>query len=148
MVDRRRGAEKGDAVRLGNREPVPVGTNRRRARTAVLFTDLEWSAIVVAAATEGMRPGAWIARLAFAEAARHNSGTGLDRDLVAGLTAAVQEQRRVLANIGGNLNQLAKVANSTGEVENPVAARRVLELVRRVVGSSDELLVRIRSELT
>ncbi|MEO6086672.1 MAG: hypothetical protein ABIQ18_26520, partial [Umezawaea sp.] len=101
----------GTVVRLGNREPVPAGTRPRRARTAVLFTDREWAAIVVAAATEGRRPGAWIAGLAFAQAAYHNSAIGLDRDLIVELTAAVQEQRRVLANVGGNLNQLARAAN-------------------------------------
>jgi len=148
VIEKRRRTASGDGVRLGNREPVPAGTSRRRARTAVSFTNQEWTTIVVAAATDGMRPGAWIARLAFAEAAQRNSATGLDRESITELTAALQEQRRVLANVGGNLNQLAKLANSTGGIDNQAAAERLLRLVRRVVGSSDELLVRIRSELT
>ncbi|GAA1292135.1 plasmid mobilization protein [Saccharothrix xinjiangensis] len=137
----------GRDVRLGNREAVPSGTAKRRARTSVSFTDIEWAAITIAASLDGMRAGAWIARVAFDEAAHHNSGARLDRDAFAALAAAVQEQRRVLANVGGNLNQLAKATNATGGIDNPEAAARLLGLVRRVVGSTDELLLQIRAKM-
>ncbi|MFD1147873.1 hypothetical protein [Saccharothrix hoggarensis] len=111
------------------------------------FTDIEWAAITIAASLDGMRAGAWIARVAFDEAAHRNSGARLDRDAFAALAAAVQEQRRVLANVGGNLNQLAKATNATGGTDNPEAAARLLGLVRRVVGSTDELLLQIRAKM-
>ena len=50
--------------------------------------------------------------------------------------AEVMETRRVLRNIGGNLNDVAKHANATGELH--VATARVLELVARAVARTDE----------
>lgn len=49
-----------------------------------------------------------------------------------GLRSELMEARRVLTNVGGNLNDVARHANSTGAVHE--ATDRVLGLVERVVG--------------
>ncbi|WP_139317239.1 MULTISPECIES: hypothetical protein [unclassified Pseudonocardia] len=52
-----------------------------------------------------------------------------------GLRAELMEDRRVLRNVGGNLNDIARVANVDGVVE--VSAGRVLDLVGRAVERID-----------
>ncbi|SDC73583.1 hypothetical protein SAMN05216174_10450 [Actinokineospora iranica] len=99
------------------------------------------------AAREGMKPGAWAQQAAYEAALRRQRGEVFERGLVHELIAELREQRRVLANIGGSLNQLAKVANSTGGVEHLPAAQGLLRVVRNVVRASDELVARVRAEL-
>lgn len=71
-----------------------------------------------------------------------------DRGAVDELLAELRQHRRVLTNIGGNLNDVARVANATGTIASPVAAAvTVLRLVRNVVLGADELLRRVRAEL-
>lgn len=131
--------EKPPRVR-GYRDHAPRDAGKRKARTSVLYTDTEWAAITVAAAADGMTPGAWVAQIAFTEARRANAGDLLDGRAVAELRAELREHRRVLTNIGGNLNDVARVANSTGALENAAQAAAVLRLVRHVVQSSDQLV--------
>ncbi len=52
-----------------------------------------------------------------------------------GLRAELMEDRRVLRNVGGNLNDVARVANTGGVVE--ASAGRVLDLVSRAVERID-----------
>jgi len=62
-----------------------------------------------------------------------------------GLRAELMEARRVLTNVGGNLNDVARHANSTSEVHE--ATGRVLELVARVVARVEGAAVAV-GELT
>jgi len=94
-----------------------------------------------------MRPGAWAQRAAHLAAVHGEHGPRPDEMRVMELVAELRQHRRVLANIGGNLNDVARAVNATGEIQNPAAAQAVLRLVRNVVTASDELLVRIRAEL-
>ncbi|RJQ66180.1 hypothetical protein D5S17_35740 [Pseudonocardiaceae bacterium YIM PH 21723] len=134
-------------MRLGNRDQAPAEQGKRKARTAVLYTDEEWAAIVAAAAIAGMRPGAFVAQSGFDAAYRKNTGIELDRDQVNRLIAELLEYRRVLANIGGNVNQLAAAANSTGEIGTVAEVNGTLQLLRRVVLAGDEMVLRIHAEL-
>jgi hypothetical protein len=67
------------------------------------------------------------------------------------LRAEVAEARRVLTNVGGNLNDVARHANSTGEIA--AETERVLGLVARAVrrvedavGHVDELAALARRD--
>ncbi|WP_336160011.1 hypothetical protein [Amycolatopsis sp. VC5-11] len=108
---------------------------------------MEWAVIVQVAALAGMRPSAWVAQAAYDTALREHLGTGTERQAVTALIDELREHRRVLANIGGNVNDLARVANSTGQVEQAVVAATVLRLVANVVHASDTLLTDIRRRL-
>lgn len=134
-------------VVLGYRDQVSRRQNRRKARTSVWYTDSEWSAIIAASAVERLRPGAWIAGVASEEARRRNGGAVPDRSAMAELLAELREHRRVLANIGGNLNDVAKAANATNDIVNETAATTVLGMVRRVVLASDQLVASVRQRL-
>lgn len=134
-------------VTASYRDRPPRGQGPRRARTAVSYTDVEWAAILVAAAVEGMKPGAWVADVAFEVARRRNGGSLPGRRAVDELLTELRQHRRVLTNIGGNLNQIAAVANATGEIEVRDAAVRVVDLVRRVVLGSEALMSKVRAEL-
>ncbi|MEU0529180.1 hypothetical protein [Amycolatopsis tolypomycina] len=129
----------------GYRDHAPPDAGKRKARTAVLYTDIEWAAITVAAAADGMRPGAWVAQIAYNEARRANAGDLLDGRAIAELRAELRQHRRVLTNIGGNINDVARVANSTGALEHAAQAAAVLRLVRNVVQSSDQLVEELRT---
>jgi len=94
-----------------------------------------------------MRPGAWAQLAAHDAAIRQLRGAASDPSAVDELVAELRQQRRVLTNIGGNLNQLARAANATGVIENPAAMAAVLRLVRNVVHATDELIDRVRAEL-
>ncbi|MGW9310696.1 hypothetical protein ACWGPQ_22075 [Saccharomonospora azurea] len=135
------------AVGAGYRHRSPRGQGPRRVRVSLRYTDVEWAAILVAAAVEGMKPGAWVAEAAFELARGRNRGPGLDRRAVDEVLAELGQHRRILTNIGGNLNQLAAVANTTGEIEVRDAAVRVVDVVRRVVLGSEALASAVRAEL-
>lgn len=137
----------GAGVGAGYRDRSPRGQGPRRVRVSLRYTDIEWAAILVAAAAEGMKPGAWVADAAFELARGRNGGPMPDRRAVDEVLSELRQHRRVLTNIGGNLNQIAAVANSTGEIEVRDAAVRVVDLVRRVVLSSEALMSTVRAEL-
>lgn len=137
----------GLSVSRGYREQVSGGRGKRRARTSVLYTDEEWAVITVVAAREGMKSGAWVAQVAHDAALRAQGDTRPEREVVASLIAELQEHRRVLTIIGGNLNDVARAASSTGDIENAAAAAAVLRLVRSVVRTSDVTVAQVRAEL-
>jgi len=93
-----------------------------------------------------MRPGAWAQVAAHDAAVRELHGRAGDRAAVDGLVEELRQQRRVLTNVGGNLNQLARVANATGVIESPLVVATVVRLVRNVVHATDELIERVRAE--
>jgi hypothetical protein len=135
----------GRSVELGYRKQSVGG--RREPRGLLRYTDDEWAVIVQVAALASMRPGAWAQQAAYDAALRAHRGMVPDRAVVEGLLVELRQHRRVLTNIGGNLNDVARAANATGAIENPVAAATVLRLVRNVVLGADELIRRVRSEL-
>lgn len=124
---------------LGNRRHAQG--ERRKQRTTVSFTDTEWDRIVAAAALAKKRPGAWVAEAAHDAARWRLRGLPTGRDALEQLGDQVRSLRNVLANIGGNLNDVARHANTTHEVRTIRSqAETVLGMVRRVVGRADETL--------
>jgi hypothetical protein len=111
------------------------------------YSDTEWAVIVQVAARAGMRPGAWAQQAAYDAAQREHLGETADRGAVDDLTAELREHRRVLTNVGGNLNDVAKVGNATGQFEHATAAATVLRLVGNVVRASDTLVRDVRRRL-
>lgn len=61
----------GAGVGAGYRDRSPRGQGPRRVRVSLRYTDIEWAAILVAAAAEGMKPGAWVADAAGTRGDRH-----------------------------------------------------------------------------
>ena len=137
-----------DGERRGDLGYRPHSTEgKREPRGLLRYSESEWAAIVRVAASAGMRPTSWAQRAAYQAAVGSRSGREVERELVESLVAELRQQRRVLANIGGNLNQLARAANATETVTNPVAAATVLRLVRNTVHAAQELLQRVQVEL-
>lgn len=136
----------GDVERLSGYRGQAAGARRER-RGALRYTDAEWAVIVQVAAVEGMRPGAWAQQAAFEAAVRVHRGERTDRATVEALLEELRQHRRVLTNVGGNLNDVARTANATGELPSLLAATTVLKLIRNVVLASDTLVSEVRSEL-
>lgn len=114
----------------------------RVRRGALRYTDAEYAVITMVAAIDGMRPGAWAQQAAYTAALRRHNGDQPEPEVVAELVAVLRQHRRVLANIGGNINQLARTANSTGELPAQQHLEGVLRVVRRQLEISDSLLAR------
>lgn len=124
---------------LKNREHAKG--ERRTQRTTISYTDVEWARIVAAAAMAGKRPGAWVAEVAHDAARWRLRGLPAGREVLVELANQMRSMRNVLANIGGNLNDVAWHANATHEVASiREQADAVLRMVRRVVGRADEQL--------
>jgi hypothetical protein len=97
---------------------------------------------------EGLRPGAFVSRAAQDAARVRLTGLKLDRSLLAELHKAITDQRHQLAKIGGNLNDVAKHANSTHEVETVRAqAQAILAIVLRRVNEAEQLQAALRHAL-
>lgn len=110
--------------------------HRAHAETArshskrVVFTSEERALIEQASALCGLRPGAYVAAAAV-DAAKVASGSGFggaSADQMRELTAEVRQLRRLLGNVAGNLNDVARRANVGGELGGDAAA--VLEYTR------------------
>lgn len=124
---------------LKNREHAKG--ERRRQRTTVSYTDAEWARIMSAAALAGKRPGAWLAEVAHDAARWRLRGLPAGREVLGELAHQVRSMRNVLANVGGNLNDIARHANSAHEVASiQEQADAVLRMVRRLVARADEQL--------
>jgi hypothetical protein len=145
-MDKERAFDQGPSVELGCRGRSVAG--KRQPRGLLRYTDDEWAVIVQVAAVARMRPGAWAQQAAYEAAANQGRERVHDRGAIDDLIAELRQHRRVLTNIGGNLNDVAKVANATGAIENRVAATTVLRLVRNVVKTTEELIRHVRSELS
>jgi hypothetical protein len=113
------------------------------------YNDTEWAVLVQVAALDGKTPGAWAQQAAYEAALRAHLGEPSDRGAlitaVNELTREIREHRRVLANVGGNLNDVARHANATGDLG--IAATTVLRLIRNVVLASDTLVIDVRRKL-
>jgi len=126
----------------------------RDRKKEALFTTEELAVIELASARRGLRPGAFIAATAV-EAARSITSADSDRpgavDHAAAahelreFTGEVRELRRLLGNVAGNLNDVARHANSTGEVG--ANADAVLDYTRRMNTRIDSWLMEMLRSL-
>lgn len=118
-------------------------TERRTVRREVVLSPTEHAMVLAAAAGARLQPGSFIATAAIdaAKAARSERGgatlrTGAE---VRALMAEVRELRRLLGNVAGNLNDVARATNSTGEVPDNAAA--ILDYTRRMNTRIDSWLI-------
>jgi hypothetical protein len=127
---------------------MPVRTRRARAvggrphHITVWLSDEELAAIADGAERSGMAAGAWLGQVGVAAAEvgpapRVGSPAARAQVVVAelvGLQNQLRETRRVLRNVGGNLNDVARAANSTGQLvgETDTVARLVARVVESV----------------
>lgn len=123
------------AAARGNRGHSTTPRNRP---VQCLFNDDEMALVDAAAGQRRLRPGAWVAQIAVDEARREAGESKGDRDALVALRQELAGIRRLLGNIGGNLNDVARHANTTGELS--VATSSVLEEVRRQARSLDGLI--------
>lgn len=124
---------------------MPARSRRSRAvggrphRVLVDLSDAEMAQVAAAASRAGLARGAWLGdagvRLATAETQPTRPGAGEEMQALMTLRAELMEDRRVLRNVGGNLNDVARLANAESEV-HPASAR-VIELVKRAVDRID-----------
>ena len=105
----------------------------------VWLSDDELAAVKAAAERDGMATGAWLGEVgvrAARTAAQPEPGwDGAMRESMV-LRGELAEARRVLRNVGGNLNDVARHANATGELH--AATANVMAIVARVVATVDE----------
>lgn len=123
----------------------PRAEGGRPHSTTVSFSESEWASIAAAAARAEMAPGAWVGDSAVRAAALPDApmpgvqvsagpaGSRMQR--LMGLRSELMEDRRVLRNIGGNLNDVARVANTDGTLESTVG--QVVQMVARSVERID-----------
>jgi hypothetical protein len=137
-----------DTVAGGKESYRPHSQDGRRViRGKLRYSHREWLMIVQAAAIAGQAPGAWAQERAYEAAVRVSRNEPDRRDAIVELGEEMREHRRVLTNIGGNLNDLARVANSTGEIEVAYDAHAIMQSIRDVVLGSDALVRDIRKRL-
>lgn len=128
-----------------------------RTRREVWLSSEERTVINAAAAQAGLRPGAYIAREAVRAARADTSGRGESSAAevapAAGVTVSgarevldeVRHLRRLMGNVAGNLNDVARHANSTGELVEQSDA--ILDFVRRTNERVDAELMAILRRL-
>lgn len=114
---------------------------RRRSRAVggrpvtvmVALSQAEAELVRAAAGKQNMALGAWVGDLAVrtAETGVPEFRTHGGLSALAPMYSELMEHRRVLRNVGGNLNDIARHANTTGTL--PQATERVQRLVARVV---------------
>ena len=139
-------------------------TRTRRSRveggrphaTTVSFSESEWAAIEAASARAAMAPGAWVGEAAVRAAelpepvvpgGRVSAGSAGSRmQGLMGLRSELMEDRRVLRNVGGNLNDIARVANTDGVVESTVG--QVAQMVARAVERVDRTVVEVDQQVS
>jgi len=63
-----------------------------------------------------------------------------------GLRSELMEDRRVLRNIGGNLNDIARVANTDGVLESTVG--QVAQMVARAVERIDRTVAEVDQQVS
>ena len=134
----------------------PRAEGGRPHTTTVSFSESEWAAIEAAAARAAMAPGAWVGDSAARAAelpdpvvpgARVSAGSAGSRmQKLMGLRSELMEDRRVLRNIGGNLNDIARVANTDGALESTVG--QVAQMVVRAVERIDRTVTEVDQQVT
>lgn len=121
----------------------------RSVRKWALFTPEENALIEQASARRGLRPGAYVSAAAVEMAKAETSGATAEspattQDLRE-LAAEVRELRRLLGNVAGNLNDVARHANSTGELGQNAEA--ILDYTRRTNTRIDAWLMQMLRSL-
>ena len=114
----RSGAAAGEGFGLVRGHRAHVAVPRAHSKR-VVFTADELALIEQASTKRGLRAGAYVAAAAVdaAKAATNPAGGGgVDADQLRALTAEVREVRRLLGNVAGNLNDVARRANTGGEL--------------------------------
>ena len=110
----------------------------------VSFSDMEMAVVRTAAMRAGVADASWVGQTAVGAAGAvpgpATSWGPVLQDLMV-LRTELMENRRVLTNVGGNLNDVARHANSTGEVHQ--ATVRVQSLVARAVERVEEAVVAV-----
>jgi hypothetical protein len=108
----------------------------------VALSEWEMALVRSAAGRQGMATSAWLGEVGAREAARgSDDGDGMPATPGAFLQrlmcarAELMDSRRVLRNVGGNLNDVARHANSTGRLA--VETGQVQALVARAVTRVD-----------
>jgi hypothetical protein len=107
----------------------------------VALSEWEMAQVVSAAGRQGMATSAWLGELAAREAAGGAAADGISATPGAFMQrlmtarAELMNTRRVLRNVGGNLNDVARHANSTGRL--PIETAQVQALVSRAVTRVD-----------
>ena len=115
----------------------------RSRRKEALFTPDEFALIEQASTHRGLKAGAFIAATAV-EAAKAMTAGADDRTPATvhelrGVAAEVRELRRLLGNVAGNLNDVARHANSAGELG--ANADAILDFTRRTNTKIDAWLM-------
>ena len=128
----------------GRRSPAPGG---RPLSVMVWLSEREMALIAGMAARECLAVSAWLGD-AGVRAATESVGTSTPgawlgmRELLA-VHVGLVDLRRILRNVGGNLNDVARHANVTGTLAAETAD--VQGMVARVVGRVDAALVDLRA---
>ncbi|MFG2018281.1 MobC family plasmid mobilization relaxosome protein [Actinomadura geliboluensis] len=115
-----------------------LGGGRRRDREMRFrVSDQEYTEIRAAAQRAGAAYGTFIVHTVQAAARQHKFG----HQPTAGICEELRSIARQLNRIGVNLNQLARIANATGQVpdELPAALSYLENVLRRVDASSVEI---------
>jgi len=117
---------------------------RRLKRVTGRFNAAEYVAVTQAAARDGLTPGAWVAAVATTAAARPVGSASMvqKHPELEGLRSELLVVRRLATNISGNLNDVAKHANSTGELKGEVVA--MMEFIRKLARRMDRVIEDIR----
>jgi hypothetical protein len=117
----------------------------------VWLSESELAQITGMAAREGLGVSAWLGQAGVRLAARHGTagestmrgGSGVQAVMVT--YHGLMDVRRILRNIGGNLNDVARHANSTGIL--PVETRQVQAIVAQRVVQIDPVLAALLEAL-
>lgn len=106
----------------------------------VPLSDSEMATVKAAARRAGLSDASWVGEVSVAAATLprpasvpHEWGQAMHG--LMGLRAELMEDRRVLRNVGGNLNDVARHANAEGVVHESTG--QVLAMVNRAVGRID-----------
>src|SRR3954466_6134755 len=132
----------------GRRPPAPGG---RPFSVVVWLSESELAQITGMAGRDGLGVSAWLGQAGVRVAARHGTvgestmrgGSGVQAVMVT--YQGLMDVRRILRNIGGNLNDVARHANSTGTL--PVETRQVQAMVARRVLQIDPVLAALLEAL-
>ncbi len=117
---------------------------RRLKRVTGRFNAAEYVAVQRAADQEGLTPGAWVAAVATTVASRPVSSASMvqKHPELEGMRTELLAVRWMATNISGNLNDVAKHANSTGELKPEVEA--LMTYIRKLARRMDRVIEDIR----
>ena len=134
------------AAKRGRRSPAPGG---RPLSVVVWLSEREMALIAGMAARECLAVSAWLGeagvRAATQPVGTATRGAGLGMRELLAVHVGLVDLRRILRNVGGNLNDVARHANVTGTLAAETAD--VQGVVARVVGRVDAALIDLRAVL-